>query len=236
MAELSSGPRGRLRTFKTFLEMIDPAAHRETTSVTSFSEHMKLTSRLRRSTQGGALTCTRCCVQGVCSRVPRRLCTQRFPSNDKVTAKIAHLGDAPFRRRGVRCGCYVSRGGANALRYAPLECRERVNSMQVGMALLQKATWEKRARTLALWLLALLVAASIGVFLAAKPAHADTFTVNSTSDARDINIGDSRCDTSSTNGRQCTLRAAIQESNANNNDALRSWISSASTSSLAPPL
>jgi hypothetical protein len=82
-----------------------------------------------------------------------------------------------------------------------------------------KVMWVGSARTSSFWLLALLVAASIGVLLAAKPAHAASFTVNSTANARDINIGDSTCDTSSRTGRQCTLRAAIQETNANNNDA-----------------
>ena len=34
-------------------------------------------------------------------------------------------------------------------------------------------------------------------------------------DAADNNIGDGKCDTSSASGKQCTLRAAIQEANAN---------------------
>ncbi len=59
----------------------------------------------------------------------------------------------------------------------------------------------------------------IGV-LAPKPAHAaTTFTVNKTGDAGDSNIGDTVCDSSDKSGNQCTLRAAIQEANANNNDA-----------------
>ncbi|MBA2618264.1 MAG: hypothetical protein H0U91_08855 [Rubrobacter sp.] len=46
-------------------------------------------------------------------------------------------------------------------------------------------------------------------------ALADTFTADQLFDARDSKPGDGRCDVSAeTGGRQCTLRAAIQESNA----------------------
>ena len=59
--------------------------------------------------------------------------------------------------------------------------------------------------------------ALLGVLLLALssgPADAaTTFTVNKTSDAKDSRISDSVCDTSRKNGKQCTLRAAIQESN-----------------------
>jgi hypothetical protein len=59
--------------------------------------------------------------------------------------------------------------------------------------------------------------ALLGVLLLALssgPADAaTTFTVNKTSDAKDSRISDSVCDTSRQNGKQCTLRAAIQESN-----------------------
>ncbi len=41
-----------------------------------------------------------------------------------------------------------------------------------------------------------------------------TFVVNKIGDAADNNIGDGKCDTSSASGKQCTLRAAIQEANA----------------------
>jgi len=79
---------------------------------------------------------------------------------------------------------------------------------------LRKAMWIERARTLAFWLLALLLAASIGVLLAAKPAQAATFIVNRTGDAPDANLANARCDVdASQRGNQCTLRAAIQESN-----------------------
>jgi hypothetical protein len=69
---------------------------------------------------------------------------------------------------------------------------------------------------LALAALALAVAL-LGVLLLALwsgPADAaTTFTVNKTGNARDINISDTRCDSSPDRGNQCTLRAAIQESN-----------------------
>ena len=40
------------------------------------------------------------------------------------------------------------------------------------------------------------------------------FTVNRKGDAADLNVGNAICDASPTSGRQCTLRAAIQEANA----------------------
>src|SRR5262245_12231699 len=43
---------------------------------------------------------------------------------------------------------------------------------------------------------------------------AATFVVNKTGDAADLKVGNGKCDTSSTAGAQCTLRAAIQEANA----------------------
>jgi CSLREA domain-containing protein len=63
------------------------------------------------------------------------------------------------------------------------------------------------------------------VLLAAVPAHAATFTVNSTDDLGDQSPGDGSCWTGvfiqvgPRFVRECTLRAAIQETNANNNDA-----------------
>jgi hypothetical protein len=83
-----------------------------------------------------------------------------------------------------------------------------------GMAI-HKVMWvEMRARTFAFFLLAVLVAASIGVLIAVKPAHAATFAVNSTGNARDANLANAACDVNaSASGNQCTLRAAIQEAN-----------------------
>jgi trimeric autotransporter adhesin len=76
----------------------------------------------------------------------------------------------------------------------------------------QKAMWAERARTLAFWFLALLVVASIGVLAATKPAHAATFTVNSTADTGDT-TPDGTCDSDPTATVTCTLREAIQEAN-----------------------
>jgi hypothetical protein len=64
----------------------------------------------------------------------------------------------------------------------------------------------------------LLALAAVGVVLilvlSSGPADAaTTFSVNKTSDAKDRRISDSVCDTSRLRGKQCTLRAAIQESN-----------------------
>jgi hypothetical protein len=49
-----------------------------------------------------------------------------------------------------------------------------------------KTMWVQRAKVLALYVLVVLVVASIGVLLEAKPAHAKTFTVDSTGDALDV--------------------------------------------------
>ncbi|MDQ4126608.1 MAG: right-handed parallel beta-helix repeat-containing protein, partial [Actinomycetota bacterium] len=70
-------------------------------------------------------------------------------------------------------------------------------------------------------LVASLVLLVVGVLLA-RPAHAETFTVNSTSDREDRAVGANGCDTDVRvpGGGvglepECTLRAAIQEANAN---------------------
>jgi CSLREA domain-containing protein len=74
--------------------------------------------------------------------------------------------------------------------------------------------WVQRARTLAFCVLALMVAASIGMLLAAKPAHADNFTVNSLADtgdqSGDQSLGDGFCNTEPVRvdtAPECTLRA-----------------------------
>jgi CSLREA domain-containing protein len=60
---------------------------------------------------------------------------------------------------------------------------------------------------------------AVCVLLVAKPAHAQfivVFTVNSTGDEPDASAGDNSCDVdTSTPEEQCTLRAAIQDANAN---------------------
>jgi CSLREA domain-containing protein len=92
-----------------------------------------------------------------------------------------------------------------------------VSTMMPGTApgtTIDKTRWiHKRARALTFFALALLVALCIGVLFEAKPAHAKTFTVNSTSDASD-DVLNGICDTDPRITRTvCTLRAAIQEAN-----------------------
>ncbi|MGH3144657.1 MAG: hypothetical protein ACRDTR_02540, partial [Rubrobacter sp.] len=68
--------------------------------------------------------------------------------------------------------------------------------------------------------LGLLLAALVAgcVLLVARPAYAvSTFTVNLTGDGSDMNLADDACDTLALLGRQCTLRAAIQQANATAN-------------------
>ena len=72
---------------------------------------------------------------------------------------------------------------------------------------------EKRARTLALRVLVLLVVASICAFLAAKPAHADTtFTVD-TSDDPDLTTTPTADDCTEATANDCSLRGAINVAN-----------------------
>jgi CSLREA domain-containing protein len=63
------------------------------------------------------------------------------------------------------------------------------------------------------------------------PANAAvTFTVNSTGDESDLNLSNTRCDVSPATGRQCTLRAAIEEANDTPGaDLIRFNISSSAT-------
>jgi hypothetical protein len=78
----------------------------------------------------------------------------------------------------------------------------------------QKANYCFRA------LVVLAVLAMMAAMLAAKPRHASTtFTVNFTGDFEDINVGDGVCDASTSTSEVCTLRAAIQESNATTTEA-----------------
>jgi CSLREA domain-containing protein len=80
----------------------------------------------------------------------------------------------------------------------------------------EASVWRGRAKALAAGLL--LAAIAVTSLLPAAPrAHAaDTFIVDQTADASDINVGDGDCDVSSSGlGFNCSLRAAIQEANAN---------------------
>ena len=80
-----------------------------------------------------------------------------------------------------------------------------------------KARWPVGSRVVALGLLmllaTLLMAAGMLVIGASPAEAATTFTVNKTGDRGDRNI-DGVCDSKSKNGKQCTLRAAIEEANA----------------------
>ena len=89
------------------------------------------------------------------------------------------------------------------------ESRESKSGM-AGMAV-RRAMWMGRARTFAFFVLALVIVALSGV-LAAKPAHAKTFIVNSIDDEADKTPGNGLCQITSAD--QCTLRAAIEEANA----------------------
>jgi titin len=105
------------------------------------------------------------------------------------------------------------------------------------MVIDKKAMWVGRAKALALYVLVLLVVASIGVLLAAKPAHAVTFSVNRTADTRDANLTNAACDVdASQRGNQCTLRAAIQEPNDTpGQDLIRfNIVSAASVKTISP--
>jgi CSLREA domain-containing protein len=106
-------------------------------------------------------------------------------------------------------------GGA-AVKALTLPARRRVEMIRSTVA--PKVMWVRRARTLAFCVLAVLVVASIGMLLGAKPAHAATFSVNSMGDAGDNNPGNGTCATKpfqQGTEPECTLRAAIQEANVN---------------------
>ena len=61
----------------------------------------------------------------------------------------------------------------------------------------------------------ILCVSALAVVVAPTPVlGAATFVVNKTGDAADNNIGNGKCDSSAASGKQCTLRAAIQEANA----------------------
>jgi CSLREA domain-containing protein len=62
--------------------------------------------------------------------------------------------------------------------------------------------------------LAALIAATFMVRSPGPVAAATTFVVNKIGDAVDLNPGNGICDSSTKTGKQCTLRAAIQEANA----------------------
>ena len=64
-------------------------------------------------------------------------------------------------------------------------------------------------------LVTLAVLAMMAMLLTARLAEASTtFTVNFNGDFEDMNVGDGICDVATSTGEDCTLRAAIQETNA----------------------
>jgi CSLREA domain-containing protein len=84
-----------------------------------------------------------------------------------------------------------------------------------GMATRRVMRVEKKwASTVALFVLALLITALMGLVLGAKPAHAKTFIVNSTGDGLDISPPNGTCDVDPrVFVSQCTLREAMEEAN-----------------------
>ena len=60
----------------------------------------------------------------------------------------------------------------------------------------------------------LFMAATAAAVLAPTVTATTTFVVNKIGDAADNNVGNGKCDTSTASGKQCTLRAAIQEADA----------------------
>src|SRR5918995_3728556 len=83
----------------------------------------------------------------------------------------------------------------------------------IGMKSEQQREAKGKALALGLGLVVVVVLMAACVLLTANPAHAKTFTVNTTQDFSDIDPGDGTCDGSSTFLTPCTLRAAIQEAN-----------------------
>ncbi|MBI5612526.1 MAG: choice-of-anchor D domain-containing protein, partial [Gammaproteobacteria bacterium] len=79
---------------------------------------------------------------------------------------------------------------------------------------MNESTAHKPAGPYRLGLCLSLLAFATGTVFLSGPALAVTFTVNSTADIVDANSGDGICATSVATGSVCTLRAAIQESNA----------------------
>src|SRR5215203_572469 len=71
----------------------------------------------------------------------------------------------------------------SALRLAARQRAQRRSEQEMIANVASKIIWAERARNLTFWFLALLVAASIGVLVGARSAHAAEFRVNSMDDA-----------------------------------------------------
>jgi hypothetical protein len=84
--------------------------------------------------------------------------------------------------------------------------------------------------------LALSLTALAAAVAPSSVAAATTFVVNKTGDAADLNLTNAKCDTSTTSGNQCTLRAAIQEANDTpGNDTINFNITSSGTTKVITP-
>jgi CSLREA domain-containing protein len=80
-----------------------------------------------------------------------------------------------------------------------------------------KLMWGERTTVLMVVLAVILALLMVGL-LAPQARAVSTFTVNRTADTPDANLSNAACDVNPTaSGKQCTLRAAIQEANDNNN-------------------
>lgn len=81
-----------------------------------------------------------------------------------------------------------------------------------------KLMWGREKTTVLMVGIALLAALVMVGLLAPQARAVSTFTVNLTADTPDANLSNTVCDVNPTaQGNQCTLRAAIQEANDNNN-------------------
>src|SRR5215218_6006434 len=83
---------------------------------------------------------------------------------------------------------------------------------------LSKVMWVGRAPLLWVGLALLVALAMVGLLAPRAYAAPSTFTVNLTANTPDANLSNAVCDVNPTaSGNQCTLRAAIQQANDNNN-------------------
>src|SRR5215211_2025230 len=116
----------------------------------------------------------------------------------------------------VAPSCYrtgvVQHGGADEPRPPSKEVALMLRST------LSKVMWVGRAPLLWVGLALLVALAMVGLLAPRAYAAPSTFTVNLTADTPDANLSNAVCDVNPTvSGNQCTLRAAIQQANANNN-------------------
>src|SRR5829696_4708902 len=92
--------------------------------------------------------------------------------------------------------------------------REGSTMMSVGSSK-EGFAWSQKTRALAAGLLVAGMMAALSLMPAPSAHAATTFTVNLTADTPDANLSNAACDVNPTaTGKQCTLRAAIQQANA----------------------